>query len=228
MLRLWWYEIKVYKWGFPCLDYSFDVLTSQIGNANLYNWFSCFFTHCLTSCPYLFIACLVYLSHALHICRMIMLLCSLHRISCMLSDSDLLIYMYLLDLGFTVIFLYVTCHFLYLRAWTTSLDHVHVCLLCTPSGFIFLYSLGLLTTLDSHVQILESGPRRPCCTWSEWRSGSVVSYCLFGPSSFPPLLDWLARFSSCHSWVFSISYCASCFCASYWSYILQILYHALW
>ena len=66
-------------------------------------------------------------------------------------------YMYLLDLGFTVIFLYVTCHFMYLRAWTTSLDHVHVCLLCTPSGFIFLYSLGLLTTLDPHVQILESG-----------------------------------------------------------------------
>ena len=34
-----------------------------------------------------------------------MYLCSLYRFPCMLSDSDLLIYMYLLDLGFTVIFL---------------------------------------------------------------------------------------------------------------------------
>jgi len=29
----------VYIWGFSCLDYSFDVLTSQIGNLGLYNWF---------------------------------------------------------------------------------------------------------------------------------------------------------------------------------------------
>jgi len=33
-------------------------------------------------------------------------------------------------------FLYVTCHCVYLHAWTTSLDHVHVCLICTPLGFI--------------------------------------------------------------------------------------------
>jgi len=32
-------------------------------------------------------------------------LCSLYRFPCMFFDSDLLIYMYLLDLGFTVIFL---------------------------------------------------------------------------------------------------------------------------
>jgi len=30
---------RVYIWGFPCLDYSFDVLISLIGNVSLYNWF---------------------------------------------------------------------------------------------------------------------------------------------------------------------------------------------
>ena len=26
VLGSWWHEIMVYRWGFPCLDYSFDVL----------------------------------------------------------------------------------------------------------------------------------------------------------------------------------------------------------
>jgi len=62
-------------------------------------------------------------------------------------------------------FFYVTCHFLYLYAWTTSLDHVHVWL---PEHANWLYHMYLpgcfLTTLDPHVQILESGPWRPCCS----------------------------------------------------------------
>jgi len=33
-------------------------------------------------------------------------------------------------------FPYVICYFLYLHTWITSFDHVHVYLLCTPSGFI--------------------------------------------------------------------------------------------
>ena len=45
-----------------------------------------------------FITCLIYWSHDY------VNLCSLYHFSCMFSDSDLLIYMYLLDLGFTVIF----------------------------------------------------------------------------------------------------------------------------
>ena len=32
-----WYEIKVYRWGFPCLDYSFDVLVSWSRDLSLYN-----------------------------------------------------------------------------------------------------------------------------------------------------------------------------------------------
>ena len=74
---------------------------------------------------------------------------------CMLFDSDLLIYMiYCHSFNFP----YVTCYFLYLHAWTTSLDHVHMYLLCTPFGFINVLTGLRLTTLDSHIQILETGP----------------------------------------------------------------------
>ena len=36
-LGLWWHEIKVYRWGFPCLDYSFDVLVSWSRDLKPYN-----------------------------------------------------------------------------------------------------------------------------------------------------------------------------------------------
>ena len=32
-----WHEIKVYRWGFPCLDYSFDVLFSWDRDLSVYN-----------------------------------------------------------------------------------------------------------------------------------------------------------------------------------------------
>ena len=37
MLGLLWHEIKVYRWGFPCLDYSFDVLVSWDRDLSIYN-----------------------------------------------------------------------------------------------------------------------------------------------------------------------------------------------
>jgi len=41
----------VYIWGFSYLDYSFDVLTSQIDNLGLYNWFyHIYFTCYLFTC----------------------------------------------------------------------------------------------------------------------------------------------------------------------------------
>ena len=41
----------VYIWWFPCLDYSFNILTSRISNFVLYNWFyhiyfTCYFLTC--------------------------------------------------------------------------------------------------------------------------------------------------------------------------------------
>ena len=37
VLGLWWHEIRVYRWGFPCLDYSFDVLVSWSRDLKPYN-----------------------------------------------------------------------------------------------------------------------------------------------------------------------------------------------
>ena len=36
-LRLWWHKIRVYRWGFPCLDYSFDVLVLWSRDLKPYN-----------------------------------------------------------------------------------------------------------------------------------------------------------------------------------------------
>ena len=47
---------RVYIWGFPYLDYFFDVLISRIDNVSLDNWFSCsYFTYCLISSSYVLI-----------------------------------------------------------------------------------------------------------------------------------------------------------------------------
>ena len=45
-------------------------------------------------------------------------------------------------------FPYITCHFLYLHAWTTSLDYVHVCLLCTPFGLLYVL-VGVVNNPES-------------------------------------------------------------------------------
>jgi len=37
VLRLWWHKIRVYIWGFPCLDYSFDVLVLWSRDLKPYN-----------------------------------------------------------------------------------------------------------------------------------------------------------------------------------------------
>ena len=65
-------------------------------------------------------------------------------------------------------FLFVTCHCMYLYAWTTSLDHVHMWLPEHANWLYHMYSSGcFLTTLNPHVQIPESGPWQSCCSWSE-------------------------------------------------------------
>jgi len=170
-----------------------------------------------------FIACLMYLSNVY------VYLCSRYRFLCMLSDSDLSIYMYLLDFGFTVVtlifFMLLTC----MREPPHLIMYTCDCL-STPTGFIIctrgvafwqpwiLMSRSWSLDHGGHTVPDQSGTAR---AW--------ISSCLSGPSFFQPSYDRLARFSSCYSWVLScISYCTSCFCASWWSYILEILYHALW
>ena len=131
--------------------------------------------------------------------------------------------MYLLDFGFTtdsLISIYVTGHCLYLCAWTTSLDHVHVWL-PEANWFYLTYSLGyFLTTLNLHVQILESGLWWSYCSWSECAVEARISGSLSGASFLPAPFDPLARFSSCYSWVFfSLFILYFMFCASWWSNI---------
>ena len=93
---------------------------------------------------------------------------------------------------------------MYLYAWTTSPDHVHVWLLEHANLLYHMYSSGcFLTTLHPPVQILESGQWRPCCSRSECIAEAWISGCLSAPSFFQPPLDRLARFSFCYSWILS-------------------------
>jgi len=90
-------------------------------------------------------------------------------------------------------FFYVTCDCLYLHAWTTSLDHAHVWLPEHANWLYHMYSPGcFLTTLDSHVQILESGSWWPFCSWSECAAEAWISGCLSRPF-FLPAFPWSAR-----------------------------------
>jgi len=121
-----------------------------------------------------------------------MYLCSRYRFLCIFFDSDLLIYMYLLDFGFTIvplIFIYVTGHCMYLYVWIISLDHVHVWLPKHANWLYLTYSLGcFLTTLNPHIQILESESWWPYCSWSECATEAWTSSCLSGSSFFQPPL----------------------------------------
>ena len=83
-----------------------------------------------------FITCLIYWSHDY------VNLCSLYHFSCMFFWFKLIDIHVFTWSQIYCHFPYITCHFLYLHAWTTSLDHVHVCLLCTPFGFIICTHWG--------------------------------------------------------------------------------------
>jgi len=107
-------------------------------------------------------------------------------------------------------------------------DPIHVCLLVHATWFHLTYSLGcFLTTLDLHVQILKRSESVVESFWEPW--DFFDEHRISRISFLTRLLDWLARFSLFSLWVFSIFLCCkSCFCASWWSNILRILYHALW
>jgi len=112
-----------------------------------------------------------------------------------------------------LISIYVIGQCLYLHAWNTSLDHVHVWLPMHANWLHLTYSLGyFLTTLDLHVQIQEPGPWWAYCSWSECTVEAWISGCLSEASFLLAPFDWLAKFSSCYSWVFfNLFNCISCF-----------------
>jgi len=59
-------RFTVYMWEFSCLNYSFDVLISRIGNLSLYNWFCCnYFTCCVITCSCMLVLTTQFSIHAL-------------------------------------------------------------------------------------------------------------------------------------------------------------------
>ena len=163
-----------------------------------------------------------------------MYLCSSYYFLCMFSVSDSSIYMiYYCSFNFP----YVICYYLYLHTWTTSLDHVHVYLLCTQLASLYVLAGLRLTTLDSYVQILETGPWWPCCSCSECAADPSVMIGAqqklgLSPQLFLPVpLLFGSRDPSCCSWA-PLSFCISLhmmyLCIFWWCNIHVILYHSLW
>ena len=122
-------------------------------------------------------------------------------------------------------FLYVTWHSLYLYAWTTSLNHVHMWLPEHANWLYHMYKPGcFLTTLDPYVQILEHGLRWPYYSWSEGAAEAWISGCHRSPFLPAPLLIG-SRDSSCCSWAplsfwLCLPFCISYFCILWWCNIL--------
>jgi len=159
--------------------------------------------------------------------------CSRHHFLCMFFDSDLSMHMYLLDLGFTIdslIFIYVTGHYLYLYTWTTLFHYVHEWLPEHANWLYLTYSMGcFLTTLDPHIQIQEPGPWWPCYSWSECAAEAWISCYLSGPSFLlAPLIGSRDSHLATRECFPVFLYCISCLFAFWWSNILRILYLALW
>jgi len=110
---------------------------------------------------------------------------------------------------------------------------------CYARHLTLLYVLAelRLTTLNSYVQILETGPWWPCCSWSECAADPSVmigAQQMLGSSpqlSLPVPLLFGSRDSSCCSWA-PLSFCIYLhmmyFYIFWWCNIPVILYHSLW
>jgi len=127
-------------WDMWYIDESFLIwiipLTYQSRESIIWACTTSFVHTCTYRMFNVFIACLIYLSHVY------VYLCFSYCFLCMFSDSDLSIYM-IYSRSFN--FLYITCHCLYLHAWTTSLDHVHMWLPAMHATWLYyMYSRGCI------------------------------------------------------------------------------------
>ena len=123
---------------------------------------------------------------------------------------------HVLDFKFTndfLILIYVTGHYLYLYAWITSLDHVHLWLPEHANWIYLTYSLCcFLTTQDLHVQILECKLWWPCCSFSECAVKAWISGCLSRAPFLPASLIGSRDFHLATREYFPVFlYCISCF-----------------
>jgi len=141
--------------------------------------------------------------------------------------------------GLPVVILLTVSFYAHMYLYSRYTFPVHVCLICTPLGFI-ICTRGLhLTTLDPHIQFLESRPWWPCCSWSECAADPFVVIRVqqklgCRPSSSSQLFSWLAPEASLvardhlSAFVIYISSCIVFFCIFWWCNIPVILYHSLW
>jgi len=118
-------------------------------------------------------------------------LCSPYRFSMHVFRFGLINIHVLLDFGFTIVPL---ISFMLLVIACTYMPEPHhlIMYMCdclsTANWLYHMYSRScFLITLDPHVQILESGPWWPCCSWSERAAEAWISIACPDPlcSSFP-------------------------------------------
>jgi len=218
-LNLWWLEVYgVDIWGLSCLDYPLDVSISWIQSLSLYNWF----------CPHL------YLKHYL--------------IFYFILVYDLLTTQFLIhvfstrDYHFSCVNLIPSSpliswfHFMFLIIDCTCMPELHhlimyICdYLSTPTGFILRTRWVIFWqpwTFMARSRSLNRGDL-VVAGQSAQRKRELAVVCL------EPLFFHLFLTGSWDSYhttreYFSVFlYCISCFCRSWWSNILGILYHALW
>ena len=135
-------------------------------------------------------------------------------------------------------FPYVICYYLYLHIWTTSLNHVHMYLLCTPFSFIYILAgciwqpwilMSRSWSLDhGDLAVADQSTQRILPWWSECRKSSDIAVVL--PPSFSPV--WLSRslllLVSISQLLLYISLHVLYFYIFCWCNIPVILYHSLW
>jgi len=180
-LGLLWHGIKVYRWGFPYLDYSFNLLVLWSRELSLYSWFCLYSVLSVLSVwiiPHIWgFLCLDYSFDVLILgignLSLYNWFCHIHFTWCLIACSCV-----------SVLMTWFSMHALWLRFIDTHMP-VPACHLALIIPLIGL----LLTTLDLYIQISKLELWWTSC-WSELRSGSVVDQQLIvrGPILPSPLL----------------------------------------
>jgi len=134
----------VYRWGFPCLDYSFDVLISWSRKLSLYRWFCRIYSHrvLLQIYGYIIIIIIVYMliSWLNHLGSTPLVPCSYHIIPCVFPT-----WYHLLSSLCLLLYAVLTTRFL-MHVYDSNLS-IHVCLFLHATWHSQHHSLGSSTPL---------------------------------------------------------------------------------
>ena len=131
----------VYRWGFSCLGYLFDVLISWIRKLGLHCWFSCICFHQVLLWIFAFVVIIIILY---------MLIYSYHIIPCMLPSWYHLLSLY--HFCMSVLMTRFSIHALLIQIYRYTCAY-----LCMPLGIRHTTRWAILTPLNPQVQISEFG-----------------------------------------------------------------------